>query len=230
METKDFSIGEALRFGWTIVKKNFGFFLAICVTFVLISFVPQNIANRVSEDFPALSIIFIIISWVVDCVLWMSMVRISLKFYDDKKADWEDFPACFPLFFKYIIGEILYTLIVFGGMFLLIVPGIYWGIKFQFFRWFIIDKGLSPIEALSASAEITRGKILELFAFNLVMMLIVFLGVLALLVGLVIAFPLMMVATAFVYRKLLPHEEYSQMSESLRDVLSTPNQQSLEEE
>jgi len=60
----------------------------------------------------------------------------------------------FPVF---LFGLILYTLITLVGTILLIIPGIIWGIKFQFFGYFIVDKGLEPIEALKRSAAITKG-------------------------------------------------------------------------
>ncbi|MEA3324508.1 MAG: hypothetical protein U9Q37_05135 [Euryarchaeota archaeon] len=62
-----------------------------------------------------------------------------------------------------MIGLILYGFIVVGGLILLTIPGIIWAIKFQFFDYLIVDKGLGPIDALEKSSEITRGVKWDLF-------------------------------------------------------------------
>ena len=48
----------------------------------------------------------------------------SLRLSDKENAGYADLFSCFPLFFKYLIGSILYGLIVIGGLLLLIIPGI----------------------------------------------------------------------------------------------------------
>jgi len=96
---------------------------------------------------------------------------------------------------------------VLGGTILLIVPGVIWAVKFQFFSYFIIDKGLGPIEALKKSSAITKGVKWNLLGFDLLIGGIALLGVLALLIGLLAAIPTAMIAMAFVYRKLLAQTE-----------------------
>ena len=107
------------------------------------------------------------------------------------------------LFSKYILSLIIYGLIVLAGLILLIIPGIIWAIKFQFFGYFIVDKGLGPIESLKQSAKITKDTKWTLFLFGLLSGLINLLGALLLLVGLFATVPTTMMAKAFVYRKLL---------------------------
>ena len=113
------------------------------------------------------------------------------------------------LFFKYLIGSILYGLIVLGGMLLLIIPGIIWMIKFQFFSYLIIE-GLGPVEALKKSAQITRGAKRELFVFGFILVGITILGVLCLFIGLFATIPTTLLAVAFVYRKLLAAQDTAQ--------------------
>ena len=96
---------------------------------------------------------------------------------------------------------------------MLIIPGIIWGIKFQFFSYFIVDKGLGPIEALKRSSTITKGAKWDLFLFGLLVWLINLLGALCLLVGLFATIPTTGVAMAFVYHKLLTQTEIAQKEE-----------------
>ena len=132
----------------------------------------------------------------------MGLIKIALKFCDGQKGKFDDLFAHFHLFFKYLAGSILYSLITLAGTILLIIPGIIWGIKFQYFAYFIVDKGLGPIEALKASSAITQGVKWELFLFGLLLFLINLLGLICLIVGIFATIPTVIVAYAFVYRKL----------------------------
>jgi uncharacterized membrane protein len=209
-----FSKKEAINFGWNISKNNFKFFILlftlVVVVFIILSFI-QSLVNE--KSLPAL--ILYIINIVVQIIISMGLVKISLKFCDNEKPKISDLFPSYPLFFKFLIGSIIYGLIVIGGLILLIIPGIIWSIQFQFFGYLILDKGISPIEALKKSSKITKGTKWDLFLFGILLGFINILGALAFLVGLFVTIPATMIATAFVYRKLLSQEESFKETESL---------------
>jgi uncharacterized membrane protein len=88
------------------------------------------------------------------------------------------------------------------GLVLLIVPGLIAMVLFMFSTFLVIDRGLGPIDALKASMEMTRGNRWPLFGFILLCLLILFVGVLALGVGLLVAAPVAGIAFAYAYRLL----------------------------
>ncbi|MBO8144201.1 MAG: hypothetical protein H0Z16_06440 [Thermodesulfobacterium sp.] len=207
MATQKFSKSEAIRFGWNTMKNNFGFFIGLLIVVGIFYFVSDFIIVSIKAKAPILSSIMSIVFGVLYMVIQMGLIRISLRFCDNEKGKFADLFSCFPLFFKYLFGLILYELIVLGGIILLIIPGIIWGIKFQFFSCFIVDKGVGPIEALKKSSAITEGAKWDLFLFNLLLGLINLLGAICLLIGLFATIPTTMVAWIFVYRKLLVQTE-----------------------
>lgn len=207
MATQKFCKSEAVRFGWNTMKNNLGFFIGLLVVVGLINFVPGFISELMKKDASVLSIIISIASSLLSMVIMMGLIRITLRLHDNEGCKFTDLFSCFPLFFKYLFGSILYGLIILGGTILLIIPGIIWAIRFQFFSYFIVDKGLGPIEALKRSSLITRGVKWDLFLFGLLLVLINLLGALCLLIGLFATVPTTMVAMAFVYRKLLTHTD-----------------------
>ena len=99
---------------------------------------------------------------------------------------------------------LLTFIVVFIGFILFIVPGIIYGIKFMFAGYLIAEKTMGVIESLKKSSEITQGSKMNLFLFGILTALINVAGVLCLGVGLFITIPLTMVATAYIYRKLVP--------------------------
>lgn len=212
MAIKKFSKREVIRFGWNIMKKNFWFFAGVLIVAGLINYIPKIISESIKKEFAILSILIGIVCLVPQIVVQLGLIKIVLNLYDNKERKFSDLFSCFHLFFRYIFGSILYGLIVLGGFILLIVPGIIWSIKFQFFGYFIVDKGVWPIEALKRSSAITQGTKWNLFLLGLLLGLINSLGVICLIVGLFATIPTTMVAQAFVYRKLLSYVENPQVS------------------
>lgn len=78
-------------------------------------------------------------------------------------------------------------------------------IKLGFTFPLIIDKNLNVIEAVQASWQITKGNFWALIGLFFSFILIVAVGLLALLVGVFIAFPLIFLTYFIVYKKLLPN-------------------------
>ena len=211
---KDFSIGEAVQFGWNTMKANFGFFLGVLIVAWVIIAVPSAIAGKLQQESAGLAFLFNIIAIIVRLIVSIGLIRIALKFSDNEKPVFNDLFSFPPFFWRYLGGSILFGLIVFGGMLLLIIPGIIWTIKFQYFGYCIIDKNLGPIDALKKSSAITNGIKWELFGFGIVLWLINLLGALVFIVGLFATVPTTLIAYAFVYRKLLEQTESIQAPET----------------
>lgn len=202
MMVKKFYWREAVRFGWTVMKNNIGFFIGFLLVARIIPIIPDIIGVFVKKHSLILYIITNVASSVLYFIIEIGFIRIALKFCSNEKGAFNDLFSCAHLFFKYLFASILYFLIVIGGLILLIVPGIIWAIKFGFYGYFIVDKEIGPIESLKKSSGITRGVKWDLFLFGLLLTGINLLGVLCLLVGLFATIPTTMIATAFVYRTL----------------------------
>lgn len=214
MTAEKFSINEAIHFGWNTMKSNLGFFIGLLIFVFLFTSLSSIIAAKATEANIFLGIIFYIADFSLSIIISIGLVKIALRFCDNEKGRFADLFSQYPLFPQYLVGSILYGLIVFAGTILLIIPGIIWGIQFCFYDYFIVDKGLGPIEALKRSSAITRGVKWDLFLFFLILSGINLLGALCLLIGLFVTIPTTMVALAFVYRKLMAQAEIVQVSET----------------
>ena len=191
-----------MQFGWTTTKSNLGFFIVVLIVVALIHLFPILIADSL-RAMPDLAAVIQFVTFVLSIVVYMGLIKITLLLCDNKHPQFAHLFSCFPLLLKYLLGSILYILIVLGGLVLLILPGVVWAMKFYFYNYLIIDMELGPIEALKGSAAITKDARWEVLVFDLLVTAITVLGLLALLVGLFLALPLTMIATAFVYRRLL---------------------------
>lgn len=207
METKGIYVGKIVKSAWKTMKDHLSFFIRLLLVAWLIQLAPQIIAVFVIGEVMLLRVVLYLLSIFLSCLISMGLIKISLKFCDHEKGNFGDLFSCYPLFPKYLLGSILYGLIIIGGLILLIFPAVIWGIKFGLFPYFIVEKGWSPIEALRASAETTRGAKWDLLGFWFVTSVITFIGILCLVIGILATMPVTMVATALVYRNLLSQTE-----------------------
>ncbi len=226
MQADSFHIDSALRFGWRTFRANFWLMV---MAFVLMSIITsglgwvtafvsglaedlvQDIGDRSSVDHGDLVVgvalvIGVIVVCSVDIVVsaftTLGYMRLTLRVVDGQQAAVADIFSCRRLLPRVVLGWVVYILIMLGGLVLLVLPGIIWAIRFQFFAYVIVDEDAGALESLRRSSTITRGETLNLLGFGVVCALISLAGMLALLVGALVAYPTVALADAYVYRRL----------------------------
>jgi uncharacterized membrane protein len=203
MSPRFFSKSEAVLFGWNTLKKNFGFFLGMLAIIVAVNLLVGLVMSSFSEEAPELLVIAVgVISWIFDLLFSMGVIKITLKFCDQEKATYRDLFSAYRLLLNYLVGSLVYGIMVAIGFVFLIVPGIYLAVKYQFYDYLIIDKGMGPIEAIKRSSVLTEGVKRNLVLFWLALVGINILGMIALGVGLIATVPVSWLANAYVYRRL----------------------------
>lgn len=207
--SKCFNFSDVLDYGWRIMKANFWFFVGLGFVFLIVVNLP-TIARVVVENLHlpkatnvTLVILLQVLGIVINIVVKIGLIKISLSFCDEQKPPFATLFDAWDCFWRVIGTGILYALIILAGFILFIIPGIIWAVKFSLCYYFVIDKGLGPIEALKASSRTTMGIKWQLFGFGIVCGLINLLGLLCLIVGIFATYPTVLVASALVYRQLL---------------------------
>ncbi len=85
---------------------------------------------------------------------------------------------------------------------LLFIPAFYLSVRWMFYPYLIVDKGLGTIESMKKSMELTRGHVGHLLLLILSTIAIVILGFAAFLIGLFVSIPLIYMMQTLIYRKL----------------------------
>jgi len=196
-----FSKIEALEFGWKTTTSNLKFLIGLMII-VLVIYLLLAMIGQALEDEKFLSFIFSLITWAIQLIVSLGLIKIAIKFCDKKKPLLSDLYTEYPKTLKYLLASIIVGIITFIGFILLIVPGIIFAIKLQFVPYLIADKNLGPFEAIKTSWRITKGVKWNLFLFALLAILVNIGGALLLLVGLLVTIPTTSIATAYIYRKL----------------------------
>ncbi len=201
---KHFSKSEAIRYGFEKAKQHLFFFIVLFLIWIVVSALYGGLnvlfLTQVGSEG---SFLTSLINWIFSSILTLGMISIALKIVENKKPEYKDlFFLDWKLLFVYIISNLARGLAIVIGLILFIIPGIIIAIKLQFLEYLIVDKKMG-FEAFNKSWEMTKGVKWNLFVFGILLLLINILGVLALFVGLFVTLPLSLIATAFVYRKLV---------------------------
>jgi len=211
MSPRFFSKSEAILFGWNTLKKNFRFFLGMLAIVLVVNVLVGLVISSFSEEAPKVLVMVVsVISWVLDLLISIGVIKITLKFCDQEPTTYRDLFSAYRLLLNYLVGSIVYGIIVAIGFVFLIIPGIYLAVKYQFYEYLIVDKGMGPIEAIKRSGVLTEGVKRNLVLFWLALVGINILGLIALGVGLIATVPVSWLANAYVYRRLQLQAENNQ--------------------
>lgn len=200
--THTFSIKEAIRFGWHKTRDNSGvLFQALLVLFALQ--VVSAIVQRVLEH-TVLGFIATIALTVVGVFVGTGLTVMSLKIARNEHTELRDIWPNGRLVWHYFLASCLAGIIILGGCILLIIPGIYFALRYAFVKYAVID-GASVTDSLGKSAVLTKDIKWKLLGFAIVLGLLNLLGFVVLVVGLLVSIPVSIIAVAHVYNTLKHH-------------------------
>jgi uncharacterized membrane protein len=200
---KTFSIRASVKRGWELFK---GHKKTLVVSFVAVSIL-QGIQNsgggKMHERYDLLMTLAGILAFVAVTIVQIGWLKLTLMIEEGKDPKWTEIFAHGDLFFKYILGTLLYIAGFVVGLILFILPGIYFTLTYGFVPMLLIDTDLSIGQAFTKSAEMSKGYKWKLLALNLTLLVLIIVGAMILVVGLLVAIPVVMLAYAHVYRSLL---------------------------
>ncbi len=198
---RNFSIKEALKFGWSKTFDNFLFFVGLLLLLFSASAIPA-IINLFLIDSAILESLIDLLFLVLSFLFYFGMFGLILDLYDGKDISLKNILDYSDLFLRLAIASIFYYILVLLGLLFFVIPGIYLMIRLSFFMYLIIDKDCGALESLSKSYEITKGVTLKIFLFGVLVLLMNVFGAIFLLLGLFITYPITLMATVFIYKEI----------------------------
>lgn len=210
-----FSVREAIGHGWTKTRANLG--LVILATIAAASItaiidrgamalvtatigVPDETAVGFGRAAAAGAVSSTITS-TVGVLLQAGVAGGSLALVDGRPVTVD---VALPVRYlpRLLVGSLLISVAAAIGLILFVVPGVVVLVLSSYFVFFTIDKDLPVRQALTASASFVGGNLWPLFRLCLASALVVFAGVLALGVGVLVAIPVVVIASAYAFRVL----------------------------
>ena len=158
MENNDLTLRYWVSCAWRTYRNNFKKVLAATVLIIVYMWLIMSIRYLPQGDLMANLVIF-----VTNPAIGVGYCFFFLKLIQEQPARPRDFMVGFVHFVRVWVTALLQLLIFLGGLVLFIIPGIVWGLKYGFGMIAVVDKKLSPLQALKFSGKITYGYKRELF-------------------------------------------------------------------
>lgn len=155
-------------------------------------------SDKSHNDFAFLS--FIATIFIV--IVRIGYNKMFLRIHDGESPKFSDIFKEYRTFWKFIGVSILYPIVVICGIILLIIPGIFWAIRFSFSPLIVIDTKIGPIKAMKESYAITKGAFWKIMLFWIAVAILNFVGFLFFGIGLLLTVPVTTFASVYVYRLL----------------------------
>ena len=202
MSLHPISFGHAFRFAWATFRLRYGLFLVSLLT-LFIAWVVLEIAVIAGQHLG-------LWWWIVAHLTFLfffagieaGLLGIALALCEDREPTYFDVfkhLANGPIF---LTGQLVYLLIVAGGLLLLVIPGLYLGARYSFFGFGLLARDASLTQSFRQSAKLSAGRSGNLFGVLVFLSIINVLGAGLLGLGLLITVPLSVLTMAALYRQL----------------------------
>lgn len=214
-------VGACVSRGFELTKRNFSSIFLVGLTYIVVSVVAGMVFGLIDSllgfgttqthwhavdghgfgKFQQTSGPFAAICGnVFSIFLSLGLVRIGLNLVSGKPVAVGQLFGEGRKLLPAIGASILFGLMALIGFILLIVPGIYIVLRYGQFMNAMVDRNLGVMDSLSYSSSITTNNRLNLFLLALLSIAIVIAGLLALVVGLIFAYPVVWMSWMAAFR------------------------------
>ncbi len=195
-----FRVSDALSYGWKAYLRNIGPMLLLALIIVAVNLVLSYVGGALNDV--ASQIALNLLSVIVGIILAMGLIRASLAVVQGERPD-AGMLVRTEGFGSYFVAAIIFVVCAVLGLILLIVPGIFVILMWDFFGYIIVETPTTrATDALRRSAAITKGHRGALFGLGLILLALNFLGLVACGVGVIFTYGITAITLAYTYRTL----------------------------
>jgi uncharacterized membrane protein len=208
MEQDSIDIVSLFSFSFAQYKKYASFIIGAVLTYLVLAILPQIYFMFNAPDPPTTKAQFISFALtLVQVFLSLGFTKIMFLLIQDKHVEVADMFNNFGTFLSYFVATFLYGIGVTIGLFLLVAPGLFIAIRFQFYPYFILEENVNSFTALKKSYYLSQNLTIELFLLGIIMIALNVAGALTFGIGIIFTYPLTTMATALVYKSLTEGEK-----------------------
>lgn len=207
----NFTIGEALGEAWahtrgakgTIWKGSVLMYLVIMVVFAVGAYVLPSQAPGTPEATGLIGgAIFQAVGDAVSVLFTAGLLFMGIRRVAGDQIEWRMVFRGFSCAGKIIVATILQSILISVGILLLVLPGIYLAVGYAMALPLIVDRGMSPWEAMETSRKAIHKIWWKTAGLLLVMGLITIASMIPLGIGLIWTWPMFIVLAGVLYRYL----------------------------
>ena len=221
-----FSTKAAIKAGWTDFKSHKGLLIGATLVTGLISGIQNSLNKPHSPVGPAVFVVLVFL-WVLSIVNQIGWYKMALKIIAGEQSSIKELFSHWGLFWDFIVVHLwilwkaivwVVPMLVVGGLFIIGVPfapvllpiGIAISVigswivflRYSFAALYMIEKGVTPRQAIEQSASLTEGIRTKIFWALILLVLVVIAGAIVFGVGLLVSIPVSVLAYVHIYRAL----------------------------
>ncbi|MFT4287929.1 hypothetical protein [Nocardioides sp.] len=221
-----YSVGDALSYGWKKFQENLGPILLVSLILIVGTVVASLIglfiqgaitpdpSVTVREDGTVTSsagggVLITLIStgvssalqFLASTVLGAIVIRGALDLTEGRSLDIGSIFSRLDFGGLIVLG-LLNAVIVGIGFVLCVIPGIIAMFMLYYSTYFLIDKGLPPVESLKASFNMVKDNLGQALVWAIVALIVTYVGLCLCGVGILATAPIAIIGTAYTYKKL----------------------------
>jgi uncharacterized membrane protein len=195
-----FTIADAVTYSWNACWRNFGSIILVS----LVVFAGNVVVLLIDAANPssAMSYAFNLLGVLIELLLVFGLIRAALDVVDGNH------PSVGEVFRPdgygpFLVASLIYLVGVYLGLVVFVVPGVLFGVIFEFYAFVVADHPSVPATtALRRSAQLTRGVRVRLLGLAAVLAFLNLAGLFLCVVGLVVTYAVTALALAYTYRLL----------------------------
>ena len=195
-----FSIGDAVTYSWNACWQNLG--PVMLVSGVVLAGNGLVALLEAAFSGAAMGYAFGLFGILINLLLVFGLLRAALSVVEGRPVALAE--AFRPDGFgPFLLASVVFLLGIYVGIRLWVVPGLLFGVVFQFYGFVVAEHpDVGPVVALRRAAALTKGVRVRLFGLAAVLAFLNLAGVMLCFLGLVVTYALSAVALAYVYRLL----------------------------
>lgn len=207
-----FTISQVLSKAWHMTKGvKWTIWAGLLITYGIMIITVMGLALLINfsgqDDSGLVSTIGEILSSVLSTLLTAGLMYMGVKRAARKTVVWKDIFSGFDVAGKIIFAAILQTILVVIGCMLFILPGIYLMVGYLMTMPLIIDRKLSPWQAMEVSRKAIHTIWWKVFGLCLVALFICSVSAIPMGIGLIWTVPMSVVMIGIVYYSLFGYEK-----------------------
>lgn len=190
MEHNPISVSQAIHFAWITFQKCYGLFSAVLLT-TFAAWVVLEVVVITGQQFGILlwsgaHLAFLLFFASVE----IGFLQMCLGLYDGKEPKFADTFAHWSLGLKFLAGQIFFLLLALMGLLFLIVPGVYFGVRYALFGFCMAAGERDLIQSFRQSAILSAGREINLIGILVALLVLNILGASLVGLGLFITIPI----------------------------------------
>lgn len=197
VEKPDLEIASLFSESTDCLKKNFFNILIAFVVYIILLFGISLICRMIP-------LIGVLLRPFGEGFLTLGLSRILLAAVDGKPAEVDLLFSHVDIWFAAGLATLAYNVTVVGFTLLLIIPGIIVSLLFGLWAYLVVDRKITPFEALHESYYLMKPHLLTWIFLGVISLFICLIGFICLIIGIIPAIMLVAVLFTVAYRRIVP--------------------------